>query len=273
MTEAPESSAVSSDRPTSAGIYDVYLGGANHSVVERETAAKLRELLPDVEAMAWANRSFHQRVTRWLAEQGVRQFIDLGAGLPTQDNTHQVAQRVAAEAKVVYVDIDPRTAAAGRGLLADSANAAVVMADLCEPERVLGSREVRELIDFEQPVGLICTAVLHFIGDEKDPFGVIRTYMDALPSGSYLALTHITADKQPSGPVKAISGIYRGAGEMIYFRSRELVDLFFAGLDLEPPYENADPKLTFMGIWGCEDPEEADDDVGRWAYAGVARKP
>src|SRR5690606_4720587 len=114
------------ERPTTAGVYDVYLGGSHHTQLERATAEKLSSLMPEVESMAWANRSFHQRVTRWLAEQGVRQFLDLGAGLPTQDNTHEVAQRVAPDARVVYVDVDPRTAELGQQLLANSPNCAVV---------------------------------------------------------------------------------------------------------------------------------------------------
>lgn len=273
MAEADQTAGPDPSKPTTAGVYDVYLGGSNHTQLERETAEKLRSLMPDVESMAWANRSFHQRVARWLAEQGVRQFLDLGAGLPTQDNTHQVVHRVAPDARVVYVDVDPRTAELGQQLLADSPNCSVVMADLCEPEDVLASPGVRELVDLSQPVGVLCTAVLHFIADDSDPWGIMRRYVDALAPRSYLALTHITADKQAAGPVQAISSIYRGANQMIYFRNREQVEWYFSGMELVPPYEGADPRLTFMGIWGSEDPVQADDDVGRWAYAGVARRP
>lgn len=273
MTEAEQATGTEPAKPTTAGVYDVYLGGSHHTQLERETADKLRELMPDVESMAWANRSFHQRVARWLAEQGVRQFVDLGAGLPTQDNTHQVVQRVSSDARVVYVDIDPRTVSAGQRLVADSPHVAVIEADLREPEDVLARPELRGFIDLTQPTALLCTAMLHFVSDDADPWGMMKTYVDAMASGSYLAVTHITADKQAAGPVQAISSIYRGADQMIYFRNREQVDWFFTGMDLVPPYEGADAKLTFMGIWGCEDPVVADDDIGRWAYAGVARKP
>ena len=265
MTEA--------DKPTAAGIYDFYLGGSSHTLLEREAADKLRAGVPEVPAMAWTNRAFHQRAVGWLAEQGVRQFLDLGSGLPTQENTHQVAQRIVPGARVLYVDHDERTAELGDELVAGNDDAAVIQADLRKPDDVLDSPERRRLIDLDEPVAVLATAVMHFIGDDDDPWAVVAGYLDAAASGSYLVLDHITADRQPRDKVQTLYGVYRAANEMIYMRDRAHCEWFFDNLELVPPYEGADPKVTFLGLWGCEDPVAADDDTSRWAYCGVARKP
>lgn len=274
MTEA-ESAApgAAPAKPTAAGLYDAYLGGNHHTQVEKEAAERLREALPELEQAAWANRGFHQRAARWLAEQGLRQFIDIGSGLPTQDNTHQVVQRTAPDARVVYVDIDPTAAAMGRDLLADNPNTAFINADVRDRDAVLGNPDLRKLIDFDQPVALVASAVLHFVSDAQDPWGLVASYTDALVPGSYLALSHVTGDRQPARVVQTAQSIYRGADEMMYFRGREQVEWFFDGLELVPPYEGAGPRVVFTGLWACEDPAEADDDSNRWFYCGVARRP
>jgi hypothetical protein len=196
MPEADQITAAENAKPTAAGIYDAYLGGTHNTRAEREAAEKLRQGLPEVEAMAWANRSFHQRAVRWLAEQGIRQFIDLGSGLPTQENTHQVAQRVAPDSRVLYVDHDPRTSRLGRELVTDSPEIGFIQADLSKPAKVL-DLERHRLIDLDEPVAVLATAVLHFIGDEDDPWGLVAGYVDAIASGGYVVLNHITADRQP----------------------------------------------------------------------------
>jgi O-methyltransferase involved in polyketide biosynthesis len=272
MSEADQLASAETSKPTAAGIYDAYLGGTHNTKVEREAAEKLRQGVPEVEAMAWANRSFHQRAVRWLAEQGIRQFIDLGSGLPTQENTHQVAQRVAPESRVLYVDHDPRTSQLGKELVADSPNIGFIMADLTKPDAVLNHPERQRLIDLDQPVAVLATAVLHFIRDEDDPWGVVKAYVDETAPGSYIVLNHITADRQPRDKVQTLYAIYRSANEMIHMRNREQVEWFFRGLQLMPAYEGADPKVTYLGIWGAEDPVAADDETSRWAYCGVARK-
>lgn len=264
---------VEGEQPTAAGLYDAYLGGSDHTAAEREAADQLRVVVPDVATIAWANRGFHQRAVRWLAEQGVRQFVDLGSGLPTQNNTHQVAQRVEPDARVVYVDQDPRTAERGRQLVADDPRTGYLNADMRRPDEVLTHPGLAELIDFAEPVGLVTSAVLHFVSPEADPWGIIRRYVDAFVPGSYLALSHGTAEKVPYRPVQAIYQLYRNADEMVYFRNRDEVEWFFDGLELVPPYDGADTKVTFAGLWGCEDPVAADDDSGRWLYVGVARRP
>jgi hypothetical protein len=138
---------------------------------------------------------------------------------------------------------------------------------------VLSHPQTRELIDFGQPAGLLMTAVVHFVGDSSDPWGLVARYMAALAPGSYLALSHVTADQKPPAAVRAILDIYAGATERIYMRTRAEVERFFAGLELVPPYEGAPAAVTYVGEWGAEDPALADSDGSRWCYGAVARRP
>lgn len=271
MTAAEPAPTAEPAKPTAAGLYDAYLGGVHHTLAEKEAAERLRGALPELEQVAAVTRSFHQRATRWLAEQGIRQFIDLGSGLPTQDNTHQVVQRVNPDAKVAYVDIDSTATALGRELLVDNPNTVFVNADIRQRDAVLEDPGLRALIDLDEPVGLLASAVFHFVSDTEDPWGLAASYADAVAPGSYLALSHVTGDRQPATVIRTAQSIYRDADEMMYFRSRDQVEWFFTGLEMVPPHKGADPKVTFSGLWDCEDPVEADDDSSRWLYVGVAR--
>lgn len=273
MTDA-EPSGAGPAQPTVAGLYDAYLGGTEHTHAEQEAADRLRTAMPEIGATAWANRAFHQRAARWLAtDAGLRQFIDLGAGLPTQNNTHQVVQRHAPDAKVVYVDHDAHTVRRGNELVADDPNTTFVRSDLVDVDDVLDHPDLRALIDLAEPVGILATAVFHCITDKQDPWGVAKRYTSRVASGSYLAISHVTADKQRPEAVRTILDIYRRANSPAVFRNREQVEWLFDGLEVVPPYEGAAPKVTFIGYWFCEDPAEADDETSRWVYAGVARKP
>jgi hypothetical protein len=259
--------------PSPARLYDYYLGGITNFPADRQAAERIREDLPEISDMAWANRGFHQRAAKWLAaERGISQFIDIGSGLPTQGNTHQVVRAVAPDARVVYVDNDPMVRAYAGQLLTDSRLTTFVFADLREPDQVLGNRQLQSLIDFAEPVGLLMTAVLHFVADSADPWGLVARYTQALPPGSYLALSHVTADNVPQRGVRTGLSVYQRATENIYLRPRTEVERFFAGLELVPPWPGAGPRLAFMGEWGAEDPQLADSDGSRWGYAGVARR-
>jgi hypothetical protein len=260
--------------PTPAGLYDYYLGGTNSTEAERAAGEALRAKMPELRDAAWANRGFLQRAARWLAEdRGVRQFIDLGAGLPTAQNTHEVVQRVAPDAVVVYVDNDPRVRARAVQILAGTDNTTAITADLRDPDAVLDDPALRAAIDLGEPVGLLLVAVAHFVSDEQDPWGVVDRYMHALAPGSYLALSHITADRQPQTAVDAINDLYAHATSRIHMRTRDGVARFFDGLELVAPYEGAAPSVTFVGEWGAEDRSAADSDGSRWCYCGVARRP
>jgi O-methyltransferase involved in polyketide biosynthesis len=264
---------VDPSKPTPARMYDYFLGGDNNFEVDRQLGQRLQALVPEISDSAWANRSFHQRAAKWIAARGIRQFIDIGAGLPTQGNTHDLVQRVAPEARVVYADNDPMVLAHGSALLGESANTKLIMADLREPDRLLNHPDLRSLIDLSQPVGLLLTGVLYFVADESDPWGLVARYVDAIAPGSYVALSHLTADSKPTRAVQESHSVYDQGPEGIHFRSKGQVERFFAGLELEPPYPGAPAAVTHVGLWGCEDPALADSDDSRWLYCGVARRP
>jgi hypothetical protein len=260
--------------PSPARLYDYYLGGTNNFRADRDAAERIRARMPELADAAWANRGFHQRAALWMAGTvGIRQFLDIGSGLPTQNNTHQAVHRATREARVVYVDNDPLVRVHASALLVDAGETRLVTADLRDPDGVLNHPQTRELIDFTQPVGLLMTAVLHFVSDGSDPHGLIARYVAQLAPGSYLALSHITADQKPPAAVQAIRGIYANATEQIYLRTRAEVERFFDGLELVPPYEGGAAAVTYVGEWGAEDPDMADSDGSRWSYGGVARRP
>ena len=274
MTE-PEQAMPGVDvtRPSPARLYDYYLGGTSNFRADRAAAEHMRTLMPELSDAAWANRGFHQRAARWMAERGIRQFIDIGSGLPTSGNTHEAIQRASPGARVLYVDNDPMVAAHSGPLLAGDGTTAVVTADMRDPGAVLGDPELRRLIDFAEPAGMLMTAVMHFVADEDDPWGLVARYMAAVPPGSYLALSHGTFDKMVPNQIQAGKEIYARATENIYMRSRADVERFFDGLELEPPYEGAGRELTYVGLWGAEDLEAADSEGSRGLYCGVARRP
>jgi S-adenosyl methyltransferase len=255
-----------------ARLYDYCLGGHNNFEVDRKAAEALRQSHPALSDTAWANRGFHQRAATWLAAKaGLRQFIDIGPGLPTVGNTHQVVQRVDPAIRVVYADIDPMVAAQSAPLLASTRNVALITADLRDPGALLGHPTVRSMIDFTEPAGLLMTAVLHFVADDRDPWGLLERYVAALAPGSYLALSHATPDGLPPLAVHAMVETYANATEQLILRPRAEVERFFAGMEMVAPYPGAGDGLTFVGQWGAEDPASADSDGSRVLYCGVAR--
>ncbi|HEX9033083.1 MAG TPA: SAM-dependent methyltransferase [Streptosporangiaceae bacterium] len=261
-------------RPSPARMYDYMLGGTHNFQIDRDATERFRAQMPDLYDAAWANRGFHGRAIRWMAiEHGIRQFVDIGSGLPTQNNTHEVAEAVAPGSHVVYIDSDPMVSVLASELLTDNGTTAVIQADLRDPDDVLSRPELRALIDFGRPVGLLMTAVLQFIDDSSDPWGLAARYVGALCPGSYLALSHITRDKLP--PVAVATGVqvYQSATESAHPRTLAEITRFFDGLELVPPYPGAGPALTNVGMWGSESPEEADSDGSRAFYCGVARRP
>ena len=259
--------------PSPARLYDYYLGGNHNFPADRAAAKRIITAMPDLPDAAWANRSFHQRAARWLAEQGIRQFLDLGSGLPTVGNTHEIVQKVAPDARVVYVDIDPMVALISADVLGGSATATVVTADLRDPATVLGDRDLRALIHDGEPTGLLMTAVMHFVAPGSDPWGLVAKYVDALAPGSYLALSHVTADRLPPSGVQEGLEVYARATENIYVRSRDEVQRFFDHLDMVSPYDGAPPGVCYVGEWGAEEPSLADSDGSRMLYCGMGRRP
>jgi hypothetical protein len=262
---------VDATRPSPARLYDYFLGGTTNFAVDRAAAEHRKAAAPDLIDAVWANRGFHGRAAVWLADRGIRQFIDIGSGLPTQNNTHLAARKETPNARVLYVDNDPLVRAHAKALLTGAASTRFLTADLRDPDGVLSHPDTSALIDFDAPVGLLMTAVLHFVADESDPWGLVTRYLGALAPGSYLALTHITADSKPPAAVQASRDLYASATERIHLRTKAEVERFLAGLDNVPPYEGAGGVVTWMGEWGAEDPRAADSDGSRWGYGAVGR--
>lgn len=261
-------------RPSPARMYDYMLGGKHNFQADRDATEQFRAQMPDLYDAAWANRGFHGRAARWMAmEHGIRQFLDIGSGLPTQSNTHEVVHVVAPDARVVYVDNDPMVLVLARQLLTDDGTTAVIQADLRDPGALLGHPDLLKLISFDEPVGLLMTAVLQFVADSGDPWGLVARYVAALCPGSYLALSHITRDNLPPVLVETGVQVYQRATESAFPRSRADIERFFAGMEIVPPYAGAGPGLTNVGLWGSEDPETADSDGSRAFYCAVARRP
>jgi S-adenosyl methyltransferase len=263
---------VDPSKPSAARLYDYYLGGTNNYEVDRQAGEQLRKQLPELADAAWANRGFHGRAAVWMAaEQGIGQFIDIGSGLPTQNNTHEAVHSVLPSARVVYVDVDPLVAAYSAKLLGDDSRTALVTADMRDPEAVLAHPQLRRLIDFSQPVGVLMTAVMHFVGDEENPWGIVARYMATAAPGSYLALSHATYEKLPPQAVQAILDVYSRATTDIFLRSKADIARFFDGLEMVPPHAGAEPVISFVGSWGAEDVDAADTDGSRVLCCGVAR--
>jgi hypothetical protein len=259
--------------PTPARIYDYMLRGEHYLDVDVRAAEQIMSAVPEIRDCAWSNRGFHQRAATWIAKRGVRQFIDIGSGLPTVGNTHEVVQQVIPGATVVYVDNDPMVEMQSRSLLASTGTTAMIRGDLREPDAILGNPELRRLIDFSKPTGLLMTAVMMFVSDGSDPWSLVQRYLNALAPGSYLSLSHLTDDRKPPQTVERFRAVFDKATEHMHFRSRADIARFFDGLELAVPYQGAAPDLTYTGLWGAEDPAAADSDGQRWLYCGVARRP
>jgi hypothetical protein len=249
------------------------LGGHSYFAVDEAAAKRILRAVPEVKDTAWANRGYHQRTAAWIARQGVRQFLDIGSGLPTVGNTHEVVKKVYSTARVVYVDNDPMVELHSRAMVASDDTVRVLCADLRDPGSILGSAAVRELIDPREPTGIMMTAVLMFVSDASDPWRAVSQYVRAVAAGSYLSLTHLTDDAKPPAAVEGFRAVFDHATEHMHFRTKAGVERFFAGLALVPPYEKAPPEVTYAGLWGAEDPQLADSEGARWLYSGVARIP
>ncbi|PRX99679.1 SAM-dependent methyltransferase [Allonocardiopsis opalescens] len=256
--------------PSIARAYDYLLGGKDNFDVDRQVADFLeKSVFPEIRWLSRANRDFLGRAVDTVARAGVDQFLDLGSGLPTAENTHQIAQRVHPGAAVVYVDNDPSVLAHGRALLADNERTAVLSADLTDVDAVLGDPETRRLIDLGRPVCVMIVSLLHCIPDDKDPFGVMRRYLDRVPSGSHLVFSHIVSD-DPARAAEVTEKVLGFGGEWGRVRSPEEAERIADGLEL------IEPGVVEASTWRTAlDPRRrpADPSIGLWEHAGVAVKP
>ena len=253
------------DVPSSARIYDYFLGGKDNYPADRKAGDVIADILPGIRVAAQVNRAFVRRSVRYLvAEAGVTQLIDIGPGLPTQANVHEVAHGANPASRVVYVDHDPVVLAHARDMLDAVDNVVIIARDMREPEAILGDEELHEPIDFDQPVGLMFVSMLHFLRDEDDPGAIIRQLLAPFPAGSYVALTHGTADAAPN--VQDAANVYRQATTTMHVRTREHVRSLVEGMEL------VEPGLVWTPEWrpGPDDPQ-MDRPSDCYYYALVAR--
>jgi hypothetical protein len=251
--------------------YNYWLGGKDNFAADRESGDAVAAAFPTVRIAAIENRRFLQRAVTFLAkEAGIRQFLDIGTGIPTADNTHEVAQSIDPASRIVYVDNDPIVLAHARALLTSSPEGATAYldADLREPQRILSDPDLRGTLDLSQPVGLILVAILHFIPDEHDPYGVVARLVSALPAGSYLAMSHATYDFMSSETVAELAATNAARDVVFRARSRSEFSRFFDGLDVVAP------GIVDVTEWRAEDEPPPRPRVEETAvYCAVARIP
>ena len=248
-----------------ARVYDYWLGGKDNFAADRAAGDQAIEAFPNIPMSARANRAYQARVVRFLAgEVGIRQFLDIGTGIPTANHTHQVAQAVAPESRVVYVDNDPIVLSHARALLASHPAGATdyVDSDLRDPQKILDGAE--RLLDFSRPIAVMLMAILQHIDDENDPYAIVATLMDALPPGSYLALSHPASDIDAEAMAKMAIVLNQMIAEKVTFRDRAAVSGFFAGLEV------VEPGLVQASKWRPASEIEAASPAALWA--GVAGK-
>lgn len=251
--------------PNTARVRDYWLGGDHHSAADRELADEFLVCAPHLPYLCRIQREFLRRAVRDLVDAGIRQFLDLGSGLPTVGNVHEIAQALAPESKVVYLDVDPVVAEEGRGLLAETAGAEFLQGDLRDPEHVLAAAK---LLDLDQPVAVLMLDVLHFVRDADDPAGIIARYVDALAPGSHVALTHTSKDEGLLAAIRLFSTLYAAPLPEFTFREPDRIAGFHRGLTV------LEPGLVPIPLWRPDpDLDEHRHPENFQGYAVVARKP
>jgi hypothetical protein len=270
VTDEPDwvTPGVDTKRANVARVYDYLLGGSHNFLADQDLGRSLAAVEPNVRVFAQANRKFLGDAVRFLSAAGISQFLDIGSGIPTQGNVHEVAQQANPAARVAYADIDPVAVAHSKAILAGNDNATVIQGDLREPELILSDPAIRRLIDFGQPVGLLLVSVLPFVADADDPWRLVATLRDALAPGSYLAVCHYT-DEHDQARARALSKVYTSSvPAQAGARSRAGIRRFFDGFEL------VEPGLVFISQWRPGAPAaELGENGQAWGLVGVGRKP
>lgn len=260
---------IDTTRPSTARVYDAALGGKDNYAVDREMLAKVDEIAPEITYIALENRAFLSRVCRYLAQEaGVEQYLDCGSGLPTAENVHQVVQRLNPDARVVYIDNDPIVLAHGRALLEENDRTHFAAADIFDPQDVLSNETVRQTIDFTEPVALLQVSTLHFC--EHDPAGIMRQYIDALPSGSFVVLTHaIDPENEHHELAKKVEAASSsGSSGTANFRTKDEIESMLDGLEL------LNPGVVYAADWWPIGPRTTPlAPAQQFIAAALARKP
>jgi hypothetical protein len=258
---------VDTTKPSAARMYDYYLGGAHNFGVDRELASQVLALFPDGPMMAQANRSFLHRAVRTMLDAGVRQFLDVGSGIPTSGNVHEIAQQAAPGAKVLYVDHDPVAVAHSELMLRGNPDADVLQGDLRRPAEILESSQLRGVLDLSQPVGILLIAVLHFVSDDDRPGDILAGLRDAVAPGSHLAVSHGTGVGRTTATMDQLAEIYRATATPLTYRDHDQVRELFAGWEL------LDPGVVWVPEWRPSWHDEVGENPGFSGSVGaVGRK-
>jgi len=254
------------EKPNVARMYDYFLGGSHNFAADREAAERAAAALPRIRPLLRQNRAFLGRCVRALLDEGVDQFLDLGSGIPTVGNVHQVAQAVNPAARVAYVDVDAVAVAHSRQLLESNPRATAVQADLRYPTRILDDPAITGLLDFTRPIAVLLVSVLHFVPDADDPAGIVAAYRDRLVPGSYLAISHAWLEDLPpeAGDVGTFSRVYERTGTPLTYRTRDQITALFDGTTL------IDPGVVPTPVW--RNPLPAGADIQGYGLAGVSRR-
>jgi hypothetical protein len=253
------------DQPSIARVYDYYLGGSNNFAADRDFAARVLAAVPSLPQVLQQNRAFLRRAVRYLVDQGIRQFVDLGSGIPTVGNVHEVAQAIDPRSRVVYVDTDPVAVAHSRVILDGNPLATIIPADLRQPAQVLGDSELRQLIDLDEPVGVLLVAVLPFVPDTAEATGIVTELRGQIAPGSYVAISHPSADHMRDGFLKTQS-LYSESVAAMRMRSHSEITGLFGSLRL------VEPGVVQIPLWRPDSPEDAGPDAAGYpGYAGVGR--
>jgi S-adenosyl methyltransferase len=255
------------DRPNAARMYDYYLGGSANVAVDREAADELLAAFPDLRHVARANRAFLGRAVRHLAEQGIDQFLDLGSGIPTAGNVHEIAHQVNPAARVAYVDTEPVAVSYARKLLVTEPAATITQADIREPATVLGAPGVAGLLDFRRPVAVLLVAVLPALSDAEDPAGLLATYRDACAPGSHLVLSHLSPLTVRHGQIERTEAVYARTPTPVRYRGKAEITAFLAGYELLPP------GLVPLPNWHPTEHVSDHDAARANSYGAVGRLP
>ena len=260
-------SEVDTTRASVARMYDYFLGGSHHFEVDRDKAKEVLAVLPEARIFARNNRAFLRRVVMYGVEHGIRQFLDLGSGLPTVGNVHEIAQALVPDARVVYVDNEPVAVTHNLDILQGNPYATCIQEDITNPNRVLQHPETLRLLDFSQPLMVLMCAVLHFVPDDQRPARVVRAYSDALASGSYLALSHATASDYPDRLADVVE-IYQHTQNQAHLRSRAEITATLAGFE-----HLVWPGVVYTPEWRPEHWADVGDPAQSLAFGALARHP
>ncbi|MFD3509717.1 SAM-dependent methyltransferase [Nocardia sp. NPDC058666] len=264
-TWAPE--GVDMQKPSPARMYDALLGGSHNFAVDRMAAEMGIKLVPDLPRLALSNRAFLRRAVRFMLDAGIRQFLDIGSGIPTAGNVHEIVHELDPEARVLYVDIDPVAVVHSRTILAGNDRAGAIEADLRKSDDLLAAVRETGLIDFDEPVGLLLIAVLHLVADDEDPVGKVAALREAVAPGSFIAISHLTSELRPedAGKLGEQSATVNKIG--IIFRSKDQIVELFQGWD------SVEPGVVELPLWRPESQRDQHEQPGRsLGLGGVARK-